>query len=248
MVDRLFELAQTPGLWAVCAFALAAGVARGLAGFGIGLVMMPVTTAVFGARVAVPMLALLDLPVTIWLARGAWRSFDRREVGILSLAAALGIPVGIWTLLVVDPADMKIAVGVLVLLSAVALLAGFRISGTPSAARTSGTGFVAGLLQGAVGLPGPPVILGWLAAQVPGARLRANIIMFFVGLIAIVVPSHWVAGLFTEQVVLLAVLVVPFYILGTAGGVLCFGRIPEKTFKRFVLGLVCAGAVSGLVL
>lgn len=248
VIDRLIELAQTEGLWAVFAIAFAAGVARGLAGFGVGLVMMPVTSAILGVRVAVPLIALIDLPVTFWLARGAWRDFERREVGLLSLAAIIGVPAGIWSLLVIDPSDMKIGVSVIVLLSAVALLAGFKISGTPSRARTCVTGFLAGLLQGAVSLPGPPVILGWLAAQVPGARLRANVIMFFVGLIVFSIPSHWIAGLFTESTVLFAALVLPFYLLGTGCGILCFGKIPEAAFKRFVLGLVAAGAVSGLIL
>lgn len=238
---------MTPGLWAIVVLALVAGFARGLTGFGIGLIMMPVTAVVLGPRVAVPLLALIEIPVTIWLARTAWHDFDRREVGYLSLAAGLGIPIGIALLLWIDPDIMKRAVAVLVLASAIALWVGFSIKGGPSTVRTLVTGFTAGVLHGSVNLPGPPVILGWLAAQVPGARLRANIILFFLGLMIVVVPGHWVAGLFTPHVLALGAIMAPVFALGTLVGKCCFGRVSEHLFRRIVLGMVTAGAIAGLL-
>lgn len=246
IVDRLYEVTQIPGIWAVFGIALAAGFARGLAGFGVGLVMMPITASVLGPAVAVPLLALIDVPTAIWLARKAWHDFDRREVGILVFACAVGSPVGIAILIYVDPDTIKTAVSVIVLLFAAALLAGFKLTGEASTKRTAATGFAAGLLEGSVSLPGPPIILVWLATQVPGMRLRANIIMFFFGMMLVVVPAFWIAGLMTPYTLWATAAVFPFFGVGVVAGNLAAGHVPETLFRKLVLGLVAAGAVAAL--
>lgn len=247
MIEPLYDIAQTPGLWAVLAFAVLAGFARGLAGFGVGLVMLPVTAATLGPTVAVPVLALIDVPTAMWLARTVWHNVDRRELAILLLSALVGIPAGIAVLIVIDPAVMKTGVSIIVLAFAVALMLGLRLPGDPSVTRSSITGFSAGALQGAVGLPGPPLILGWLASQVPGPRLRANTIIFFAGLMLIAVPGYGIAGLLVRDTVLTALIVFPFFLGGVIAGNKASGHVPEDLFRKIVLGLVVAGAVSALL-
>lgn len=228
--------------------AAVAGLARGLAGFGVGLVMMPVGALLFGPQIMVPVIAAIDIPAALYLMGGAWRIFDRRDVGRLTLAAVLALPVGIYALTVVDAVLLALAVNIIALVAAFALLVGARIGGEPSAGRSVGIGVTAGLLQGAVSLPGPPVILGWVAAQVPGPVLRANIIMFFLVIDAIALPMHWVAGLFTAQTLAVAASLGPIYLAGTIVGRRLFGRVPAGAFRRVVLGLVIFGALSGTAL
>ena len=247
MIDSFLDLAQTPGITWVFAFAMLTGFARGLAGFGVGLVMLPITAATLGPTVAVPVLALIDLPMAMWLAKTVWHDFDRRELAVLVTAALVGIPVGIAFLLIIDPGAMKVGVSVIVLAFAIALMLGLKLPGRPSVQRSATTGFAAGLLQGAVSLPGPPLILGWLASQVPGPRLRANTIIFFAGLMLIAVPGYGFAGLLVENTLIYAALVFPFFGGGVIAGKLAAGHVPEIQFKRVVLCLVVAGAISAMV-
>jgi uncharacterized membrane protein YfcA len=242
------ELLLTPAWWVMAGLATVAGIARGLAGFGVGLVMMPVGAILFGPQIMVPMIALIDIPAALYLMGGAWRIFDRRDVGRLTLAAVLTLPLGIYALTVLDAAVLALAVNAIALAAALALLAGVRIGGRPSAARSISIGAVAGLLQGSVSLPGPPVILGWVAAQVPGPVLRANIIMFFLVIDAVAVPMHWAAGLFTEAALVAAASLGPIYLAGTVAGRHLFGRVPPEVFRKVVLGLVILGAASGIAL
>lgn len=242
-MDVLFS---TPFL-IMAGFALVAGVARGLAGFGVGLVMMPLGAVLLTPQVMVPVIALIDIPVALYLMGPAWKQFDRRGVFPLIAAAALFMPVGVYALTVVDAATLSIAVNVLAFAAAVALLAGLRIDGAPSLKRSMGTGALAGLLQGSVSLPGPPIILGWVAAQVSGPVLRANIIIFFIFIDVVVVPMHWAAGLFTDHTLIVAAGFLPFYFGGTVIGRHLFGRVPEAWFRRVVLGIVIAGAAAGII-
>jgi len=247
MIASLIDIALQPGMWAVFGLALVAGFARGLAGFGVGLIMMPVGAAVLGPAVMVPLMALIDIPTSVWLARGVWRDFDRREVGLMLGSAYVGIPAGIALLVLVDAEIIKTAAGLIVLASALALVTGFKLSGAPSVPRTLATGFSSGILEGSVGLPGPPVILVWLATQVPGLRLRANTIVYFLGLMAFVIPSFWVAGLLTVHVWQITAVVMPVFFAGVALGKASVGFVPDALFRKIVLGLVIAGAVSSLL-
>ena len=51
----------------------------------------------------------------------------------------------------------------------------------------------------------------------------------------------------TEHVVKVALLALPLYMLMVGIGKACVGFVPETVFKKVVLGLVMAGAVSALV-
>jgi uncharacterized protein len=48
------------------------------------------------------------------------------------------------------------------------------------AAGNRGGGFTSGLVGGATALPGPPVILYYMASPLPVAQVRANLMMFLV--------------------------------------------------------------------
>lgn len=230
----------------MAALALVAGVARGLAGFGVGLVMMPVGALLMTPQVMVPVIAAIDIPIALYLMGSAWRQFDRRNVAILGGSAVLALPLGVYALTVVSAEVLALSVNALALAVAIALLAGLRLKGRDTAARTAGIGALSGVLQGSVSLPGPPIILGWVAAQLPGTILRANIIMYFLLIDVIVVPMHAVAGLFTHEAIVLAISLTPIYFIGTVIGQKSFGHVPEDWFRRVVLGLVILGAVSGI--
>lgn len=224
-----------------------AGVARGLAGFGFGLIVMPIGALLFMPQTLVPVLALVDIPAAILLLGGAWRLANQREVTPLILAAVICLPVGVWLLLVVSAEALTVFVHVLVLCVGIALLRGLKWQGPPSMARTLVLGGMAGMLHSSVSLPGPPIILGWVAANLPGAVLRANIIVFFLAIDIISLPILWTAGLFTQPVLILAASMTPVYLGGVLLGRALFPYISEKLFRRAVLGLVILGALSGLI-
>jgi uncharacterized protein len=104
-------------------------------------------------------------------------------------------------------------------------------------------GSLAGLLGGAIGMPGPPVIL-YAAAQGWSPRMmKAMLQAFFLVNYSIIVVNHWWAGLLTREVVWLACLYVVPSAIGVAAGIHLFDRMHQVRFRRlmfallFVLGL-----------
>lgn len=242
-MDALFTFS-----WLVLAMLLTlGGIARGLAGFGVGLIVMPIGILLFTPQTLVPILALVDSPAALILAGGSWRLADRREVAPLALAAVFCLPIGVWLLHVIPADFLVLFVHLFVLSVAIALLCGLRWKTPPNLGRTLCLGGLSGALQSAVGLPGPPIILGWVAANLPGPVLRANIILFFLILCILSLPVLWGAGLFTQPVLILTVSLMPLYLAGILIGRRLFGVVSEEGFRRFVLALVILGAVSGLI-
>jgi uncharacterized membrane protein YfcA len=69
-----------------------------LTGFGFALMVMPLITLMLGLRTAAPLVALAGLTLyTINLLRHR-AAFNVKEVVPMGVAAALGVPVGVWVL------------------------------------------------------------------------------------------------------------------------------------------------------
>jgi uncharacterized membrane protein YfcA len=108
-----------------------------------------------------------------------------------------------------------------------------------------GAGFLAGLLGGAVGTPGPPVVL-YAAAQGWKPRpLKATLQTFFVTNQAVVLGGYWWAGLLTPEVMRLVVAFALPAVAGAALGMHLFSRIDHQRFRRLVFALLL---VTGFVL
>src|SRR5690606_9523086 len=79
-----------------------AGIARGLSGFGSGMIIAPIAGAIYGPPAALTLLVLIDivpsLPVTI----PAFRIARWREIIPILFGMVVGLPLGIWILVTGD--------------------------------------------------------------------------------------------------------------------------------------------------
>lgn len=113
---------------------------------------------------------------------------------------------------------------------------------------TVGTGVTAGLLGGAAGLSGPPVILFWLAGQSGGAIVRANMIMFLAATGIGSLISYVVAGLFTGTVFWVALSLLPIYGAAIWLGARLFRFASERVFRSVAFALIGLTALASLAL
>ena len=123
----------------VCAVvACIAGMVRGFAGFGAAMIMTPIFSALYGPAVGVALCLLLEIAVALPVVPGVVRLVDWRRIGLLLVAAAVGVPFGNLVLTWAEPEPMRWAISAIVL-GAVALLAsGWRFAGQPRAGDDAG--------------------------------------------------------------------------------------------------------------
>ncbi|HLI12144.1 MAG TPA: sulfite exporter TauE/SafE family protein [Alphaproteobacteria bacterium] len=232
-------------LWVVLAVLLG-GLLRGLSGFGGAMIMVPVVGAVLGPAAAVPIANMVDIVITAPLLPDAFRRCRWREVLPLFVGGALLVPVGVWLLTLLDPELLRRAISVVILVAAAAMASGWRYKRQPSHSVSFGVGALSGLLSGAAGVSGPPVVLFWLGGQAAAPTLRANLIAYFGLMDVITVGSLWLGGLFTRPVLTLSLIMMPVYGIGVWLGAHGFRLASERTFRRLSLAAVMLIAVASL--
>jgi uncharacterized membrane protein YfcA len=237
----------SPGAFAfLLGAAFTAALARGFSGFGAALIFLPLAATVTDPKIASPLLLITDAVLAVGFIPNAWRTADKREVGIMGLGAALGIPLGTVILVRTDPLQIRWAVVVLASAMLALLMSGWRYRGQPTRPLTFGVGAFAGVGSGAAQVGGPAVVAYWLGGTTPPVIIRANIILYFAISTVIAIVAYLAGGLMTMTVLKLALAVGPVYGLGLFIGARLFGIADEAIFRRICYALIVVAVVVSL--
>jgi uncharacterized protein len=233
------------------AWAAAAGViflaslVMGLAGFGIALVALAFLPFVMTPATAVVLITLYASVFGVAIVFPLRRDVVPGGVALLIVGTILGAPLGVFILASVAPDVLRRLIGIVLI--GVAVLDWCRVY----PARLQGRGWalsagvLAGVLGGAVGTPGPPVILYAMTQGWSQRTIKANLQAFFVVNQAVTLIGFWVAGLLTTDIARLAGIHAVPAALGVAAGVTLFNRVDAVRFRRIVFAILF---VSGVVL
>jgi uncharacterized membrane protein YfcA len=184
--------------WPVVTLAIvvgaAAGLIRGITGFGGAMVMSPPLALLLGPRLAVPVVLLLEslaaAPQVLQT-----RSLVRwRVVGPIVAAACVTVPLGGYVLVSADAHTLRRAIAAIVIVFSLALLRGWRYTGSHRTSTGVALGGVAGTMLGATSIGGPPVILYLLAGPDRIDTTRANLTLFVAASSFAGIVMLWAAG------------------------------------------------------
>jgi uncharacterized membrane protein YfcA len=241
---NLTAIVSEPRFVIAAAVAIISGLVRGFSGFGSALVYIPLISAVYEPRVAVPTLLLIDEICSLPWAIKAAPAANFREVRRVALFGTLTIPLGVAALIYVDTLTLRWFISVLVLVAVAVLIGGWRYHGKPTWPAMAATGIAAGFGGGSVQIAAPPLLIFWLGGQNAAATVRANIMVYFIWSGFLSIAAYWWSGLFTAQTVMLAVLFgIPFAI-ALAVGANRFHGTSDRVYRRVAYVII---AVSGLI-
>ncbi len=171
-----------------------------ITGFGFSLIVMPLITFLFGLQIAAPLVAMQGLTLYIVNLTRYHRHINIKEALRLGIAAALGVPIGVWALANLNAVIIKSVLGFVLI-----VYAGFSFT-KPAGLHLHSKywflpfGFVAGCLAGAYNTPGPLLVLygslrGW---QKEEFRAILQVLFFVTGTLTLI--SHWIANHVTPTV------------------------------------------------
>jgi uncharacterized protein len=235
-----------PELLLAMAATFAAGIVRGFSGFGAAMMMAPVFAILYAPPQAVATMAGLGTLASLQLLPGVVRQADWREVAPLTALSWLTIPLGSLVLVALAPDVMRRAIAGSVLVMVGVLASGWRYPVKPGVWGAVGTGAVSGLINGATGVGGPPVVLYMLAGPNRAADTRANLITFYTFLNGATVLSLLAHGVYTLEIVWRDLALWPVQIVSLWLGARLFRRANERIYRRIALGLLLAVALFGL--
>jgi|GEM_PF-188860 len=243
--DRIDSLTVYQIVWIVASLGVASFV-QGVIGFGAGMIAVPIMVWV-GVDLPLAVAALLPA-VLVQTGYGVWR-FRRdwvwRDLIHLNVYRLPLMPVGIGIMALVAGADVDLIkqyVGGLLLL-AVGLMVVGRVEPREkvSAKWTALAGATSGVLAGAVGMGGPPVVL-WVQAHAWSTRrIRTYLWSCFLLISPLqMLALSMVFGARIWAVALVGFLATPLILLATWGGSRVGDRL-DRTRLRQIAFLVLIG-------
>lgn len=232
------------------AAALAAAFVRGLAGFGMAILLVPVLGLAIPPSEAVVAANWLGIFIGLVGLR-AILGASERSAFVISGLAALATPLGVWLLAQTDPALARLLIALVALGAFILVLLPKRPADhVPSTAETGATGIACGVLTGFAGMPGVPVVPFYLRRAIPAQLARASMMTIFLATSIAGVGSAVALRVATWRELVLAVVLFPAVLLGNWLGHRAFGRISDTAWRSFtgaVLGLAALAALWRLV-
>ena len=227
--------------------ALAAGVIRGITGFGGAMVMAPPLALLLGPRVAVPVTLLLEgiaaMPM-LWQTRQLVRW---PLIGPIIAAACVMIPVGGYILVIADALTLRRAIAAAVIVCALLMLSGWRYSGPHRLGTSVALGALSGTMTGAIAIGAPPVILYLLSGSDPVATTRANLTFYLIGISLAALLMLWTRDVLDLRSAWVALIFTPGYFCGLFAGTRLFSRFNDARFRQFTLLLLVTVSIGILL-
>lgn len=242
------EALATDGLIWLVAAVVVAGLVRGFAGFGSAMIIMPVASSVLPPVQAVLFLMAAELVGPLPNLRAALRDGSPTDVGLLGIGAIVALPLGLWGLTSIDPDLFGWIVSVFVLALLGLLMMGWRYRGPLGRKLTIATGALGGFMTGFAGIPGPPVIMLYMASMLPISVIRANFLLYLVLLDLLLLPIMWISGLMVPSILVLGLLVGIPNLIANALGARLFDPTAERLFRAVAYVIIGCSAMIGLPL
>jgi uncharacterized membrane protein YfcA len=189
-------------------------------------------------QVAAPLAVLLSIAIAIVVVVQDWRHIHLGSAASLVAATLFGIPVGLWLLTHVSQELAKAALGILI-----AVFAGYLLMArnAPHLEHEHKTlllfsGFLAGILGGAYGMNGPPLVLYGSLRKWSPQHFRATLQAYFLPASVLGMLGYWSAGLWTATVTREFVLALPVMLPAVFLGREINRRFSGETFVKYVYG------------
>lgn len=173
---------------------------RSAFGFGEALVAVPLLALLTPVEEAVPLATLVSITVAGIVVIQDWHKIHVRSAGWLVISTLFGIPLGLWLLTAVPETVVKAILAVVIIGFSLYCL----VSRSPFQLNDDRWawvfGFGAGVLGGAYGMNGPPLVIYGSLRHWSAEQFRATLQGYFLPASLLGMCGYWFAGLWTPAV------------------------------------------------
>jgi len=171
---------------------------------------------------------------------------DHKVIWTLFTASLLGIIPGVYILKVIDPALLKLSIGIVILLVSFFMISNYVVTIKREKLATVLVGIVSGFMGGSTSLMGPPVALFLMNQQQDKVAFRANLVRFFcLGNIATLIVMYYMDTVDTSIFKQIKY-VIPGILIGTWIGEKAFAKVSPKFFRYLTLTIIFSCGVMSI--
>jgi uncharacterized membrane protein YfcA len=211
---------------------------RSAFGFGEALIAVPLLALCMPLPVAAPLAVLLSITIAAVVVAQDWRHIHLRSAAGLVVATVFGIPLGLLILTNAHQEMAKAGLGILIVLfAACSRMTGdsFRLEHEHRPLLLL-SGFLAGVLGGAYGMNGPPLVIYGSLRRWSPQHFRATLQAYFLPASVLGMAGYWSAGLWTHAVTREFLLCVPVMLPAVFLGRAMNRRFSGAAFLKYVYG------------
>ncbi len=205
-----------------------------LTGFGSALVSMSILPPLLGIQVASPLVALMAITLESILLIRLRGAIDLRAVWRLSLAALVGIPIGVALARSISEDLVLTVLGLILVGYSLYALITPRLPELKHPVWAFAFGFVGGILSGAYNVAGPAAVIYGNCRRWSPDEFRSNLQAFFLINDAFVLINHGLVGNLKPIVWSYYLAALPAIVLGIFFGLKLDRRINPDVFRKMV--------------
>jgi uncharacterized membrane protein YfcA len=219
-----------------------------LTGFGSALVSMSILPSLLGIRVASPLVASMTITLEVILLIRLRGAINLRAVWRLSLAALVGIPIGLVLARSISEDVVLTVLGVILVSYSLYALITPHLPELKHPAWAFAFGFVGGILSGAYNVAGPAAVIYGNCRRWSPDEFRSNLQAFFLINDAFVLINHGLAGNLQPIVWSYYLVALPAILLGIFFGLKLDRRINPDVFRKLVQMLLIVMGIRLILL
>jgi uncharacterized membrane protein YfcA len=219
---------------------------RSAFGFGEALVAVPLLAFFIPLKIATPLAVLISITIAGIVVVQDWKKIHLRSTGWLVLSSVIGIPLGLLLLTSTQQRTVKSALGAVIVAFSVYSLIGRAPLELREESRgwLLACGFCAGVLGGAYGMNGPPLVIYGTMRRWSAQHFRATLQAYFLPASMIGMAGYWLAGLWVPAVTHYYLLSLPVMLPAVFLGRVINHHLHGETFLKYIyLGLGSIGAM-----
>lgn len=242
---------MTPGVLVIAALAVLVGtILQRLSGTGVGLVIAPVLTLLFGPVQGV-MLTNATTPITAFLIMlSVRRLIEWRHAGAIIATALPGVLLGAWLSHALPYGALMLTVGLIVLLGLGVAVFANRLPELPRRVGVVPAGFVGGVFNAVAGIAAPAMVVYSRMTRWDHARFAATMqpVFMVIGLASFAAKAAGGASLgsASELALILPALLI-LAVVGIVAGARLDTRVSKASASRLAIALAGVGGVLTVV-
>lgn len=234
---------------AILAIVFVATLVRSTFGFGEALVLVPLLALFIPITVAAPVAVLLSITIAVVVVAQDWRRIHLRSAAWLLAPTLVGTPLGLLLLTSTHQQAVKAVLAVLI----IAFAGWFLVRKNPPLLAADShpwmlvCGFLAGILGGAYGMNGPPLVVYGAMRRWSPQHFRATLQGYFLPASILSMACYGYAGLWVPSVTRDYLLALPAAIPAIFLGRAINHRLRGDSFVKYVYGGLIAIGLTLLI-